>query len=328
MMNTRIWIFFPLMLLLSHLNDASSLARKGTKGKRLLKAPKETKLKAPKSKSYSKDTNKTGLKLSKKTKAPSSKKGSKLSTKGPKSGKVGTKKSSKSSKSTKLSTKGSKSGVPSEGSKSAAPTVTASSAPTVTTSSAPTVTASSAPTVTASSAPTVAASSAPTVTSSSAPTVTASSAPTVTASSAPTITAVFVSIDDAGGPVNFDDIPEDDPFGNYRGLIWTNWFASSTNPTAPSLPRAAIPSNTVASFEIGAGEIFSLVSVEAAGSNSANPITIRGFDIGGNLIATKVINPLASSYTTFNLSAFTNVQRVTFEFQAPNSSGFDNFVFL
>eukprot|EP00980_Cylindrotheca_fusiformis_P020289 scaffold7337_cov131-Cylindrotheca_fusiformis.AAC.4 len=156
---------------------------------------------------------------------------------------------------------------------------------------------------------------------------TPSMVPSDAPSQTPSVGPVFVSIG-AGGPVNFDDIPEDDPVGDYRGLTWTNWFASATKPAAPSPPRAAIPSNTLTSIEIGSGEVFSLVSVDAAGSNSANPITIRGFDNGGNLIATEVINPLTASYSTFDLTAFANVQRVTFELQAPNASGFDNFVFL
>eukprot|EP00980_Cylindrotheca_fusiformis_P021767 scaffold8595_cov134-Cylindrotheca_fusiformis.AAC.3 len=140
-----------------------------------------------------------------------------------------------------------------------------------------------------------------------APSAAPSDAPSDTPSVSPSA-AVFVSIN-GGQPVNFDDIGEDDPIEDYDGLTWTNWFASQTSPGAPSPPRAAIPSNTLTSIESGPGEVFSMVSVEAAGSNAADPVTIRGFDSGGNLIATEVIDPLSGSYSTFDLTAFANVKR-------------------
>eukprot|EP00980_Cylindrotheca_fusiformis_P020290 scaffold7337_cov131-Cylindrotheca_fusiformis.AAC.5 len=160
---------------------------------------------------------------------------------------------------------------------------------------------------------------------SAAPSTAPSDAPSDTPSISPSAV-VFVSIG-AAGSVGFEDFGEDELIEDYRGLIWANWRASSTVPEPPSAPLAAVPDSTLLSIESGPGEIFSMVSVEAAGANALDPITIRGFDNVGNLIATEVVD-LPPSYQTLDLTAFANVKRVTFEFSIANAAGFDDWVFL
>eukprot|EP00980_Cylindrotheca_fusiformis_P010883 scaffold2471_cov155-Cylindrotheca_fusiformis.AAC.5 len=184
---------------------------------------------------------------------------------------------------------------------------------------APSVTPSTAPSAVRPMAPSeiTAPAVAPSVTPSTAPSAVRSMTPSVAPSASPSNTpslsfspsaVVFVSIG-AGGPVNFDDIPTGDPVGDYRGLTWTNLQARETLPSPPSPPRVAFTTNTLVSIESGPGEIFSLVSVDVIGRNIAEPITVRGFDNNGDLVATKGIDASPGSYQTFDLTAFANVKR-------------------
>jgi hypothetical protein len=108
-------------------------------------------------------------------------------------------------------------------------------------------------------------------------------------------------------------------------LVWSNWSASATNPSAPSSPRAAVPLSTTASIELLSG-VFSMVSADIAGNNAANPVTVNGYDSDGNLSVSEVIT-FTTSYVTYDLSAFALISEVEFVFSGI-VAGVDNFVFL
>eukprot|EP00980_Cylindrotheca_fusiformis_P018054 scaffold5780_cov102-Cylindrotheca_fusiformis.AAC.1 len=128
-----------------------------------------------------------------------------------------------------------------------------------------------------------------------------------------------------GGTINFDDLIEDQPITTYHGLIWTNFFVSSTTPSAPSPPLAAIPAQTTSSVSLDNGT-FSLTSVDLAGAKNVVPVIIRGFDSDGIQTISKTV-PLTINYTTTDLADFENLSRVEFEFNVANASGIDNLVF-
>jgi hypothetical protein len=128
------------------------------------------------------------------------------------------------------------------------------------------------------------------------------------------------------GTIRFDDLEEDTTVNTYAGLIWTNWVVSRTNPDSPSTPRAAIPTSTTPSFELSDG-VFSLISIDIAGSASANPVIVRGFDSSGTETVSKTVSFL-TVYATYDLSEFTNIAKVEFEFGVANAAGLDDFVFV
>jgi hypothetical protein len=115
-------------------------------------------------------------------------------------------------------------------------------------------------------------------------------------------------------------LEEDSTVTTYEGLTWTNFVVSLTSPSAPSSPRAAIPTSSTPSFELSDG-VFSLISIDIAGSEKANPVTVRGFDIS------KTVSFL-TTYATYDFSEFTNIAKVEFEFGVANAAGLDNFVFV
>eukprot|EP00980_Cylindrotheca_fusiformis_P010881 scaffold2471_cov155-Cylindrotheca_fusiformis.AAC.3 len=138
---------------------------------------------------------------------------------------------------------------------------------------------------------------------SAAPSGMATAAPSATASLSPTA-AVLLSI----GKVNFDDIDKGDFVGDYKGLKWSNLQVVEISPAPPSPPRIALATSTVVWIESGPGEIFSLVSVDVIGKDVAEPITVRGFDNNGDLVATKGIDATPGGYQTFDLTEFANVK--------------------
>eukprot|EP00980_Cylindrotheca_fusiformis_P019872 scaffold6992_cov102-Cylindrotheca_fusiformis.AAC.4 len=138
----------------------------------------------------------------------------------------------------------------------------------------------------------------------------------------PPTTTQFVSI----GTIYFDDLPEDSTITNYRGLVWTNFLVSATSPEPPSPPRAAIPKSKTSSFELNSG-VFSLVSMDIAGSPSANPIIVKGFDVYANEVVSKSFT-FKTVYETYDFSEFTNIAKVEFIFDEANASGLDNLVFV
>eukprot|EP00980_Cylindrotheca_fusiformis_P018055 scaffold5780_cov102-Cylindrotheca_fusiformis.AAC.2 len=131
----------------------------------------------------------------------------------------------------------------------------------------------------------------------------------------------FVNI----GTITFDDLIEDQVLTTYRGLVWTNFKVSSTSPSAPSLPLAAIPTSTTSSLRLTNGT-FSLISVDLAGARNAGPAIIRGFDSDGVEIVSTTV-PLTRTYATSDLSDFENLSELEFEFSVENASGIDNLVF-
>jgi hypothetical protein len=128
------------------------------------------------------------------------------------------------------------------------------------------------------------------------------------------------------GTISFDDLEEDSTVTTYEGLVWTNFVVSATSPSAPSSPRAAIPTSSIPSFELSNG-VFSLISIDIAGSASANPVTVRGFDSSGTETVSKTVTFL-TTYATYDFSEFTNIAKVEFKFGVANAAGLDNFVFL
>jgi hypothetical protein len=128
------------------------------------------------------------------------------------------------------------------------------------------------------------------------------------------------------GTISFDDLEEDSTVTTYEGLTWTNFVVSLTSPSAPSSPRAAIPTSSTPSFELSDG-VFSLISIDIAGSEKANPVTVRGFDSSGTETVSKTVSFL-TTYATYDFSEFTNIAKVEFEFGVANAAGLDNFVFV
>jgi hypothetical protein len=132
-------------------------------------------------------------------------------------------------------------------------------------------------------------------------------------------TDTFVSL----GTISFDDLEEDSTVTTYAGLTWTNFVVSTPG---PSSPRADIPTSTTPSFELSDG-VFSLISIDIAGSASASPVTARGFDSSGTQTVSKRVSFL-TVYATYDFSEFTNIAKVEFEFGVANAAGLDNFVFV
>jgi hypothetical protein len=75
-----------------------------------------------------------------------------------------------------------------------------------------------------------------------------------------------------------------------------------------------------------ASGVFSLTSIDIAGSPGANPVIVRGFDSSGAQTVSRSVSFL-TFYATYDLSDFANVARVEFEFPISDASGLDNFVF-
>eukprot|EP00980_Cylindrotheca_fusiformis_P015598 scaffold4468_cov129-Cylindrotheca_fusiformis.AAC.5 len=132
------------------------------------------------------------------------------------------------------------------------------------------------------------------------------------------------------GTLNFDDLGEDEPLTIYECLVWTNWRASETSPPAPSLERALVPGTTdttvdgVSSVESVNGSTFSLSSIFLAGRGENRPVEIRGFDASGVLIVSEVID-FNGQYEQYDLTGFTNVQRIDFIWTLSTSAEFSNF---
>eukprot|EP00980_Cylindrotheca_fusiformis_P020287 scaffold7337_cov131-Cylindrotheca_fusiformis.AAC.2 len=307
------FVLLLLISLLSAASEARNLQNSGKgKGKEKNKAPKSNsaigkgkakgKLKAPKSKSV--NDPKIGLKLSKKTKAPSSTKGTKLSTKSPDSvkggkGKGGIKKSSTSSKSTKLSSKGKgKGGKGKGGSPPKLPTATPSESPTATPSENPTAFPTPTPSENPTAFPTPTPSTTPSMLPSGLPSATPSMLPSLSPSKSPT-----------GLPSH--DLNEGDTVPSpYKGLIWTNWKASDQ---VLCCPVGAVPTATTAFVEIARCDVFSLESIDIGvpAANLPVTVTINGYDLDGNLIATTDLD-LALGYVRYNLPTFVDVSRLEF----------------
>eukprot|EP00980_Cylindrotheca_fusiformis_P019871 scaffold6992_cov102-Cylindrotheca_fusiformis.AAC.3 len=129
-----------------------------------------------------------------------------------------------------------------------------------------------------------------------------------------------------GITLDFDDLDEDESLIEYECLVWTNFRASETSPAPPSLPRALVPSLATTSVESTNGSTFSLVSIDIAGARANAPVQITGFDANGVLTVSKSID-YTTSYQEYDVSEFTNVQRVVFDWGTANASGTDNWVF-
>eukprot|EP00980_Cylindrotheca_fusiformis_P015594 scaffold4468_cov129-Cylindrotheca_fusiformis.AAC.1 len=130
------------------------------------------------------------------------------------------------------------------------------------------------------------------------------------------------------GTKNFDDLLcEDQAIGTYEGLIFTNLRSSQTSPTAPSPTQAAVPSLPNTSIESADGSTtFTLESVEIAGTQAASPVEIIGFDASGVQTAFLSLD-FTGTYQVYELTGFTNVQRIEFNWPIADASGMDNFVF-
>eukprot|EP00980_Cylindrotheca_fusiformis_P004893 scaffold1039_cov101-Cylindrotheca_fusiformis.AAC.6 len=130
------------------------------------------------------------------------------------------------------------------------------------------------------------------------------------------------------GTKNFDDLLcEDEQIGTYQGLIFTELMTSQTSPTAPSGTQTATPTDTVTEIASADGSTtFTLEALKIAGAGPASPVQIIGFDASGAQVASTSID-FTTNYVRYELSGFTDVQRIQFIWQSAFASGMDDLEF-
>eukprot|EP00980_Cylindrotheca_fusiformis_P019875 scaffold6992_cov102-Cylindrotheca_fusiformis.AAC.7 len=117
----------------------------------------------------------------------------------------------------------------------------------------------------------------------------------------------------------FTGFGEDEEITEFNGLTVTGLRASNTRRDNTIFVKAGVPLVGVrtVTFTAPPGFTFSLVSVELAAATANDSVVIKGFDAGGTEISSIQIDDIPNNFPTYDISAISNVSRVTFTWSGP-----------